>query len=253
MLALCALFSTLWATPAAVASPILVYYWDGANLDALGPGSSYVIPAGAVYALDEVPGTGVEVVLSSLPGLPAPDPGAVPGPNVSVPSITTPSGTTIEIPDAGNVSSITQNGGSVTVTYNDGATATVPGTYVPPGSALPAPPPANQPVGPPAPPLNPAVQNDVDNSLIDDAWVQDFLGGELEPEADFFPPVPQGSNVPFNSFFDVYVDLYLGQADTIVQRATGPTPESGTGVYLLLGAAACFGTILFGRMKRRMA
>lgn len=157
VLALCAFFSTLSAAPAAMASPVLVYYWDGTELNVLGPESSYVIPAGAVYALDEMPGTGVEVVLSSLPDLPAPDPGAVPGSGVNLPSTTAPSGTTIEIPDAGNVSSITPSGGSVTVTYNDGATGTVLGIYVLPGSAPPAPPPANQPVKPPAPPLNPAV------------------------------------------------------------------------------------------------
>ena len=86
----------------------------------------------------------------------------------------------------------------MTVTYNDGTTATVPGIYVLSGNAPSAPPPF-EPV--PAPPLNPAVQNDVENALLGDVRVQDFLGGELEPEADFFPPVPKGENVRFNSVF----------------------------------------------------
>ena len=59
---------------------------------------------------------------------------------------------------------------------------------------------------------------------------------------------------PSIPFFDVYFDIgFGGQPDTIEQRVTDPTPENGTGAYLLLGAAAGFGRILFGRMKRRMA
>jgi hypothetical protein len=147
--AFCALLALwAWALPA-MASPIVVLYWDGSQFDFIGPGSGYLIPAGATYALDEVNWTGVELVLSATPGTPSPDPATVPGQNVSVPSITTPSGINFEIPDAGNVSNIEQNGGAVTVTYVDGATATVPGTYVPPGSATPPPAPPNEPVGPP--------------------------------------------------------------------------------------------------------
>jgi hypothetical protein len=229
----------------AMASPVVVLYWDGTQFESIGPGAVAEIPAGAKYALDEVRWTGIEVILAAMPGTPSPDPNTVPGPSASVPSITTPSGVTFEIPDAGNVSSVTQDGGSVTVTYVDGATATVPGTYVPPGSAPPAPPaPPNDPVGPPAPPLNPGQQAAVDDDLIDSSWVNDYLGGPPDP-SDLPPPGYPGS---FDSIAPPVIDsVYInsGTTDTIVQRTTDPTktPESGTGIMLLLGVAAWGGAM----------
>jgi len=223
----------------AMASSIEVLYWDGSQLNVIEPGSGYVIPAGAIYALDEVEWTGVEMVLAAMPGSPSPDPATVPGPNVSVPSITTPSGITLEIPDSGNVASIDQNGGSVTVTYVDGATATVPGTYVPPGSSPPPPAPPVEPDGPPAPPLNSGQQAAVANELLNDAWVQDFMGGKFK---NISPPKFGGPSPLGGPLYNNY-----GATDTIIQRITDntKTPESGTGLYLLLGAAGWSGLMAF--------
>jgi hypothetical protein len=229
----------------AMASSIEVLYWDGSQLNVIGPGSGYTIPAGAIYALDEVQWTGVELVLAAMPGTPSPDPATVPGPNVSVPSITTPSGVTFEIPDSGNVASIDQNGGSVTVTYVDGATATVPGTYVPPGSAPPPPAPPVEPDGPPAPPLNSGQQAAVANELLNDAWVQDFMGGKFKYVT---PPQFGGSNTIGGTLY-----INTGQTDTIIQRITDntKTPESDTGLYLLLGVAGWSGLMAF-RVRGRL-
>jgi hypothetical protein len=234
----CGVLMAVLATPA-MASSIEVLYWDGSQLNAIGPGSGYMIPAGAIYALDEVEWTGVELVLAASPGSPSPDPSTVPSPNASVPSITTPSGITFEIPDAGNVASIDQNGGSVTVTYVDGATATVPGTYVPPGSAPPPPSPPAEPDGPPAPPLNSGQQAAVANELLNDPWVQDFLGGKFK---NVTPPQFGGTSTIGGTLY-----INTGQTDTIIQRITDntKTPESGTGLYLLLGAAGWGGLMAF--------
>jgi len=209
------------------AMPVLVAYWDGSNLIPIGPGSSYVIPAGALYAMDELSGVGL--ILSASAGTDSPDPGppaTVPGFNVSVPSITLPNGTTISIPDAGNIASIVQNAGSVTVTYKDGSTATVPGTYVPPGSPPPSQPaPAQTPTGPPFPPPTSQFQAPLATELVNTPWISTFLGAPLKP-----------TNVPSNlssMFFD---------SDTVIQRGVevdfNGTPEPATVMLTLFGLIA---------------
>lgn len=92
------------------------------------------------------------------------------------------------------------------------------------------------------------------NDLLNDAWVQDFLGGEMKP-----PDLPINLSVPsgtFNSSLDVYIDISPYATDTIVQRTTDSTPESGTGLYMLLGAAGWGGVMAFrawGRLGRHAA
>jgi len=233
----CVLMAAFASVSFAIAEPISVLYWDGTSLIPIDPSAGYVIPAGATYAIDEMDGVGL--VLAASPGTSAPPDGTVPGPNVSNPSITTPSGNTFEIPDAGNVSSIVQNGGSVTVTYNDGATATVPGTYVPPGSSPPAPAPAQEPFGPPAPGPNPPLQSAVANDLLNDAWIAGFLGGALKP-ADV--PTDLSSHL-----FDGTV-LFQGNTDTIVQRM--PVPETSSTLALLLMS---FGIVALGTARGKVA
>jgi hypothetical protein len=199
--------------------PVLVLYWDGSQLVPIGPTSTYVIPAGALYAMDELSGVGL--ILSATPGTNSPDPNTVPPFNVSVPSITTPNGTTFSIPDAANVSSIVQNGGSVTVTYNDGSTATTPGTYVPPGSPPPAQQaPAQTPAGPAFPPPDSQFQAPLATDLVDTPWISTFLGAPLKP-TDVPPEL-------FNSFFDVYFEL------TFPVQFNG-TPEPATVMLTLIG------------------
>jgi hypothetical protein len=39
--------------------PVLVLYWDGNQLVPIGPTSTYVIPAGALYAMDQLSGVGL--------------------------------------------------------------------------------------------------------------------------------------------------------------------------------------------------
>jgi len=225
----------------AIAEPISVLYWDGSSLIPIDPSSGYVIPAGATYAIDEMNGAGL--VLAASPGTSAPPDGTVPGPNVSNPSIKTPSGNTFEIPDAGNVSSIVQNGGEVTVTYNDGATATVPGTYVPPGSSPPAPASAQEPFGPPAPGPSPPLQAAVADDLVNDAWIAGFLGGALKPAE-----VPSDLT---SHLFDSTV-LFQGNTDTIVQRMSVPDPSSTLALLLMsLGIVAFAAARGKGACRRR--
>ena len=144
--------------------PASVLYWDGSSLNVIGPTSGYLIPAARHLCHRRGGWRGVA-------------PGHLAGTGrTSVPSITTPSGVTFQIPDAGNVASVVQNGGSVTVTYNDGSTATVPGTLLPPGSPVPPPAPAETPSGPVEPPGPPPDLAPLENALVNDAWIPDFLG-----------------------------------------------------------------------------
>jgi hypothetical protein len=213
------------------AAPISVLYWDGSLLIVIGPTSGYVIPAGATYAMDEVDGTGL--LLASMPGTSSPE--IVPGPNTSVPSITTPGGTTFQIPDAGNVASIVQKGASVTVTYKDGATATVPGTYNPPGSLPPLPAPAEQVGGELWPDPTDQQVTPLQIELSSATWVRDFLDGTLPP-ADL-PSDTDLKNNLFNGSFNFFVPGQPGNTDTIVQRITS-TPEPATLTLFGLGLAA---------------
>jgi hypothetical protein len=202
--------------------PVLVLYWDGSQLVSIGPTSTYVIPAGALYAMDELSGVGL--ILSATPGTNSPDPNVVPPFNVSVPSITTPNGTTFSIPDAANISSIVQNGGSVTVTYNDGSTATTLGTYVPAGSPPPAQQaPAQTPAGPAFPPPDSQFQVPLATNLVDTPWISTFLGAPLKP-TDVPPDL-------FNTFFDVYFELDPGR----VPVQFNGTPEPATVMLTLVG------------------
>lgn len=222
---LCVLLAAVASAPNASAGPIypepvLVLYWDGSQLIPIGPSSTYVIPAGALYAMDELNGVGL--ILSATPGENSPDPNTVPPFNVSAPSITTPNGTTFSIPDAANISSIVQNGAYVTVTYNDGSTATTPGTYVPPGSPPPTQQaPAQTPTGTDFPPPDSQFQAPLAADLLSEPWISTFLGAPLKP-----------ANVPpdtFTSFFDVYFDLSFGPVQF------NGTPETGTVMLTLAG------------------
>ena len=231
----CVFVAAFASASIASAEPISVLYWDGTTLDAMGPGLGATIPAGAVYAIDELNGVGL--ILAAVPGTASPDPSTVPGFNVSNPSIATPNGVTFEIPDAGNVSSITQNNGSVTVTYKDGATATVPGQYVPPGSPPPAPPPAQQPSGPglTVPDPDPQLEDLIAIGILDDAWVGDFLGAPVLP-ADV---PPTATNSLYDTTFTLGSSFFQGSTDTIVQRS--PVPDPASGAELLVSALLALG------------
>jgi hypothetical protein len=212
-----------------IAGPISVLYWNGSSLNVIGPTSGYTIPAGATYAMDEASGT--EFILIAQPGTAAPDPGPVPGENPSVPSITTPGGLIFEIPDAANIASIGTSdfaGGSVLVTYKDGSTAETPGTYNPPGSSPPPPAPSEQTPGNPFPQPDLQLVVPVQNALLNDVWVEDFLGGELTPTD--LPTGVEMENGLYNG------TIFNGPSDTIVQRFSD-VPEPSTwlaGALLLL-------------------
>ncbi len=207
--------------------PASVLYWDGSSLNVIGPTSGYLIPAGATYAIDEV--AGVALLLATLPD-----------PTTSVPSITTPSGVTFQIPDAGNVASVVQNGGSVTVTYNDGSTATVPGTLLPPGSPVPPPAPAETPSGPVEPPGPPPDLAPLENALVNDAWIPDFLG--FQPTDTMLP-----------SDTDLKDNLFDGSVGWTTADQSGEmtltTPEPSSLALLGIGAVS----LLVCDWRRRMA
>jgi hypothetical protein len=235
------LLAALASASCAIAEPILVIYWDGSALNTIGPSSGFIIPAGSIYAIDELNGAGLILA--------APDPGS------PYPSISTPNGITFQIPDSGNVSSIDQNGGSVTVTYNDGATATVNGQYVPPGGSPPppSPAPAQQLVGPALPP-DPSLQAPIQNALQNDPWIPQFLGisgGAFNSALDVYIDI----QVPTNNLFDSYTEISpppppptpSGDTDTIIQRLP-KTPEPGTLTLICLGLAAAA-----KRFRRRRA
>jgi hypothetical protein len=226
-LSVCALLAAACASAGTLTmEPVVVLYWDGASLITITPGSNLMIPAGAVYAIDSMGGVGV--ILAAMPGTPSPDPNTVPSFNTSNPSITTPSGLTFSIPDPGNVSSINQSGGDVTVNYNDGSSATTPGTSNPPGSPAPTPPPAEQPTGPPFSGPDTGFEGPLTLDLGDAPWINNFLGSAIPP-AD----IP---NFKISSFFDVFTDLAL---DTV--QFDTPEPGSimltGAGLILVLAAA----------------
>jgi len=95
---------------------------------------TYVLPGGGIVAIAAVT-------------TPPPPAGANNQPNPNVPAIQlpppppppgggpVPPGPVIQIPQVNHVVSKVQNGGYVTVTYDDGATATVPGTLLNPGTS----------------------------------------------------------------------------------------------------------------------
>jgi hypothetical protein len=212
-----------------VLEPISILYWDGSTLNVVGA-SGYNIPAGATYAIDEVDGQGL--ILIDGPNAAPPDPTTT-----SVPTITTPNGVTFQVPDAGNVSSIVQNGGSVVVTYKDGSTATVPGTYQPAGSPTPLPAPAAQIGGELWPvPLPPdSIENQMIKALGNDDWIFNFVGGTLPP-AD----LPTDSGLQ-NSLLNDAQWTVADQSGTMT--LTSPEPSSLT----LLGIGA---VSLLARFRR---
>jgi len=212
--------------------PSATIIWDGNTVEPVDIGGAGVtIPAGSTYELaswDEH-----LVVKVNTSGAPQP---------LNVHTVIVSShGQEFNIPDSGNVSSAVDHGdGSVTVTYDDGSSVTVPGELKAPGQPA-APTTADADLA--ADPLSPPEPAEQIESFFDvffeQDWVEDMFGG----------PLPEGALDGF------YVDPFpLGYGPVCLSYAQGticiqsqiPCPGA-----VVLGAIGLASTLWFRRRFAR--
>lgn len=181
-------FITLSAGHADMYEPSATIIWDGSKVEPVDIGGGGVsMPAGSTY---ELTSWGQHLIVKvNTSGAPQP---------LNVHTVIVSShGQEFNIPDSGNVSSAVDHGdGSVTVTYNDGSSITVPGELKPPGEPAAATvAPADLTADPLSPPEPAGEVESFFDVFFELPWVEDMFGGPLPAGAldDFYvDPFPLG-------------------------------------------------------------
>lgn len=235
--------------------PAVVVVWNGSHAQSMQPGTGIPVPAGS--KVDVTSWNGHTVISITTPGDAAPGGGgggggAVPGLDQNNPRIQSHNGTTYEIPNPDDVDKVEQQGDTVKVTYKDGSTAEVPGTYLPPGTPNPSTPNENEAeLEFPDPELD--MDPDFYDDLLGEDWFDDIFGGDLEID-DFNDPLnPQDPpdlyiikpGPTIDSFFDVFFELDFPSVQGTDVLRLSSIPEPTTLILLAIGLAG-------GLLRKRM-
>lgn len=220
--------------------PSITLIWDGSGIESISPGVGVPVPAGS--SIDVGSFNGHLVISISTPDA------AAPGPDIGNHRITSPAGTTFEIPNSGSVTNVTQVGETVSIEYRDGSTVELPGTHLPPGTPNPDPDTSMQPgelnfedgFGE----LSVEEATDFFTALIAEDWSENLFGFPLTLDNlpyDFggIDPFPIGEGIAYISYVD-------GAQDNIV--AHEPVPEPST---MLLVASGLLGLARFRKRFRK--